>query len=103
MRQRNTTIHSISTAAETPDRHQTSHGAFEPYVNADDIASFIDEPRRNVLRMAREGKLTCYPMSGFKRHTYKFKRSEVSRDIEKLRRPSHAASPERSNTRSHKQ
>jgi len=54
------------------------------------------------LRMVREGKLTCYPMSGFKRHTYKFKRSEVSKDIEKLRRPSGMASEETSKTGSAK-
>jgi hypothetical protein len=78
------------------------HAALEPYVDADDIASFIGESRRNVLRMAREGRLTCYPMSGSQRHTYKFKRSEVSRDIEKLRRPSGTAPEERSNARFHK-
>jgi hypothetical protein len=60
----------------------------EPFVGADEIAVLIDESRRNVLRMAREGKLTAYPMSGTQRHTYKFRRSEVVRDVEKLRQPS---------------
>jgi hypothetical protein len=68
-------------------------------VSADVIASFIGEPRRNVLRMAREGKLTCYPLSGSQRHTYKFKRSEVSRDLEKLRRPSGAVPEHTAKTR----
>lgn len=81
-----------STPVKARDEEQTSSAIFEPYVSTDEIASFIGESRRNVLRMVREGKLTCYPLSGFKRHTYKFKRSEVSKDLEKLRRPSGAAS-----------
>jgi hypothetical protein len=96
MRHRDTVIHSISTASGSTDKCQTSHADLEPYVDADEIALFIGESRRNVLRMVREGKLTCYPMSGFKRHTYKFKRSEVSMDLEKLRRPSGVASGETS-------
>ena len=103
MRHRETVIHRNSTASESTDKFQTSHADLEPYVDADEIASFIGDSRRNVLRMVREGKLTCYPMSGVKRHTYKFKRSEVSKDIEKLRRPSRADLQERSNNRSHKQ
>lgn len=60
----------------------------EPFVDADEIATLLDESRRNVIRMAREGKLTAYLISGIQRHTYKFRRSEVIRDIEKLRQPS---------------
>jgi hypothetical protein len=61
---------------------------FEPFVDADEIAALIDEPRRNVMKMARKGKLTSYVLSGTQRHTYKFRLSEVIRDIEKLRQPS---------------
>ena len=61
---------------------------FEPFVDADEIAVLLDAPRRNVMRLAREGKLTAYVLSGTQRHTYKFRRSEVIRDIEKLRQPS---------------
>jgi hypothetical protein len=64
------------------------HTDLEPFVDADEIAALLDESRRNVIRMAREGKLTAYLMSGIQRHTNKFRRSEVIRDIEKLRRPS---------------
>ncbi len=64
------------------------HTDLEPFVDAGEIAALIDEPRRNVIRMARKGKLTAYLMSGTQRHTYKFRRSEVVRDVEKLRRPS---------------
>jgi hypothetical protein len=65
------------------------HTDLEPFVDADEIAALLDESRRNVIRMAREGKLTAYLMSGIQRHTYKFRRSEVIRDIEKLRQPSY--------------
>jgi hypothetical protein len=99
MRHRDTVINSISTTSGLTDEHQTSHADFEPYVSADVIASFIGESRRNVLRMVREGKLTCYPLSGSKRHTYKFKRSEVSKDLEKLRRPGGAVSEDTAKTR----
>ena len=61
------------------------HTDFEPFVDADQIAALLSESRRNVLRMAREGKITAYLMSGVQRHTYKFRRSEVIRDIEMLR------------------
>lgn len=101
MAKTNRVIHqSILSAAKTRINEQPVPAALEPYVDADDIGLFIGESRRSVLRMAREGKLTCYPMSGSQRHTYKFKRSEVSRDIEKLRRPSGTAPEERSNVRS---
>ena len=59
----------------------------EHFVDADEIAALLGESRRNVIRMAREGKLTAYLMSGIQRHTYKFRRSEVIRDIEKFRQP----------------
>ena len=63
------------------------HTDLEPFVDADEIAALLDVSRRHVIRMAREGKLTAYLMSGIQRHTYKFRRSEVIRDIEKLRHP----------------
>lgn len=64
------------------------HTDLEPFVDADEIAALLNSSRRDVIRMAREGKLTAYLMSGFQRHTYKFRRSEVVRDLEMLRRPS---------------
>jgi len=96
MRRRNSATGITSTASVPTDKYQTSHADLEPYVSADVIASFIGESRRSVMRMVWEGKLTCYPLSGKKRHTYKFKRSEVARDLEKLRRPSVAASEDTS-------
>jgi hypothetical protein len=78
-------IQLTSTNAEDEQPMSTN---LEPYVDADKVAAFISEPRKNVIRLAREHKLTCYPMSGHLRHTYKFKLSDVSRDIAKLRRSS---------------
>lgn len=97
MKHRDKEIQNNSSAAEAPDQHHMSHEDLEPYVDADAAASFIGDSRRNVLRMARAGKLTCYPVSGLERHVYKFKLSEVDRDIKKVRRPSGMASDEASN------
>ncbi len=96
MKHRDKEIQNNSSAAGAPDQHHTPHENLEPYVDADAVASFIGDSRRNVLRMVREGKLTCYPVSGLERHTYKFKLSEVTKDLEKLRRPSGLASDEAS-------
>jgi len=65
------------------------HSDLEPFVDADEIATLLNESRRTVMRMAGEGKLTAYLMSGSQRHTYKFRRSEVVQDVEKFRRPSY--------------
>lgn len=67
------------------------HTDLEPFVDADQIAALLGESLRNVLRMAREGKITAYLMSGLQRHTYKFRRSEVIRDIEMLRQPNYVS------------
>ena len=81
-------VNGNTSTPSTPSRaEQALPAVLEPYVTADEIASFIGETRRNVLRMARQGKLTCYLLSGSERHTYKFKRSEVSSDLQQLRRP----------------
>jgi hypothetical protein len=62
--------------------------SIEPFVDADNIAAFLGERRTVVIRMARLRQITSYPFSGHKRHTYKFKRSEVAADMAKIRRPS---------------
>ena len=64
------------------------HTDLEPFVDAEEIAALLDVSRRNVIRMARDGELTAYLIAGIQRHTYKFRRSEVIRDIENLRQPS---------------
>jgi hypothetical protein len=62
--------------------------SIEPFVDADNIAAFLAADRKVVIRMAREGMITAYPFSGRLRHTYKFRRSEVAADMEKIRRQS---------------
>jgi hypothetical protein len=61
---------------------------FEPFVDADQVAKFLSMPRREVLKLSREGKLTTYPVSGRIRKTYKYRLSEVGRDVALLRKPS---------------
>lgn len=76
-----------STAGEV---QMNSYTSIEPFVDADKIAAFLDEPRKVIIKMAREGMITAYPFSGNKRKTYKFRRSEVAADMARLRRPSKA-------------
>jgi hypothetical protein len=68
---------------------------FEPFVNADRVAEFLSMPRREVLKLTREGKFTAYPVSGRIRKTFKYRLSEVERDVALLRKPSRiiASSP----------
>jgi len=79
--------------SDTASVQQSSTGVkemyafIEPYVDADTIASYLSESRKTVVKMAREGKITAYPFSGRTRFTYKFKRSEVAADMQKIRRP----------------
>ena len=44
-----------------------SYTSIEPFVDADKIAAFLDEPRKVIIKMAREGMITAYPFSGNKR------------------------------------
>jgi hypothetical protein len=60
----------------------------EPYVNADQVAEFLSTRRQEVLKLTRQGVITGYPISGTQRHIYKYKLSEVDRDMAKLRQPS---------------
>ena len=68
---------------------------FEPFVDADRVAEFLSMPRREVLKLTREGKFTAYPVSGRIRKTFKYRLSEVERDVALLRKPSRiiASSP----------
>ncbi len=36
----------------------------EPYVKADKVAEFLSTPRREVLKLTRQGVITGYPISG---------------------------------------
>lgn len=61
---------------------------YEPYVDADRVALHLSSSRREVLKLTRMGVITGHPISGRIRHVYKFKLSEVDRDIAKLHEPS---------------
>ena len=61
---------------------------FEPFVDAGRVAEFLTMPRREVLKLTREGKITAYPLSGNVRKTFKYRLSEVERDLCSFRKPS---------------
>lgn len=49
----------------------------EPFVSANEVASFLGLSRRTVIKMAREGRIPAHPVSGSARRTWQFKLSEV--------------------------
>jgi len=50
----------------------------ERFVDADAVAEFLGITRRQVLAKVRAGELPAIPISGKKRHVWKFLISEVS-------------------------
>jgi hypothetical protein len=61
--------------------------SFEPFVDADRVAEFLSLPRREVLKLTRQGRITGYPCSGTKRVTYKYRLSVVAQDICTFKKP----------------
>lgn len=57
----------------------------ERFVDGEVVARYLDVPRREVLRLSRQGLLRSYCISGRVRKKRKFKMSEVDEDIAKLR------------------
>jgi excisionase family DNA binding protein len=49
----------------------------EPYVDADAVASFLSIKRRQVLELARAGKIPAHPLLGSRRKVWRFRLSEV--------------------------
>ena len=62
--------------------------SFEHFVDAEVVADFLSMPRREVLKLTREDKLTGYAISGSVRKTFKYRLSEVEKDLANLRKPS---------------
>jgi hypothetical protein len=60
----------------------------EQFVSVDVVAEFLSMERKEVLRLTREKKITGYPVSGKLRKSYRYRLSEVAKDIAGLRRPS---------------
>jgi hypothetical protein len=52
-------------------------GKPEQYVDADAVAAFLCIKRRQVLEMARAGKIPAHPLLGSRRKMWRFKLSEV--------------------------
>jgi len=50
-------------------------------VDVEAIAEFLSMSRREVMKLTREGRITGHVISGNQRKTYKYRFSEVERDI----------------------
>jgi excisionase family DNA binding protein len=53
----------------------------EPYVDANTVADFLAITRRQVLELARAGKIPAHPLPGSRRKVWRFKLSEVDASI----------------------
>jgi predicted DNA-binding transcriptional regulator AlpA len=49
----------------------------EPFVDAEAVAAFLCIKRRQVLELARAGKIPAHPLLGSRRSVWRFKLSEV--------------------------
>jgi excisionase family DNA binding protein len=49
----------------------------EPFVDASTVAQFLAITRRQVLELARAGKIPAHPLLGSRRKVWRFKLSEV--------------------------
>lgn len=57
-----------------------SVATLEPFVNVDLTASFLDIPRKNLLRLARRGKLPAHGLPGRgRKKSWRFRISELDR------------------------
>ena len=54
---------------------------FEAFVDVEAVAEFLSMSRREVLKLTRSGRITGYAISGKQRKTYKYRLSEVERNI----------------------
>lgn len=59
----------------------------QPFASVEAVAEFLGIPRAQVLRLTRTGTIRAYPVSGRKRHVWKYRLSEVSEDITTQRKP----------------
>jgi excisionase family DNA binding protein len=49
----------------------------EPFVDASAVAQFLAITRRQVLELARSGRIPAHPLQGTRRRVWRFKLSEV--------------------------
>ena len=59
---------------------------FEPYVDAETVARFLSVTRRQVLELARAGKIPAHHLLGSQRKVWRFKLSEVDSAVSSGRR-----------------
>jgi hypothetical protein len=55
--------------------------ALEPFVTAKEAAAFLRIASRRLLEMARSGQLPAHPIGCGKRHTWRFRLSELAQAI----------------------
>ena len=53
----------------------------EPFVDATAVAQFLSITRRQVLELARAGKLPAHPLFGRRRKVWRFKLSEIDQSV----------------------
>ena len=53
-----------------------SHESFEPFVDENEVARFLQIAPRRVLEMARKREIPAYPI-GHQRRTWRFRMSEI--------------------------
>lgn len=68
-------------------------GHFEPFVDEEVVANFLDLTPRRVLELAREGMITSHAI-GRTRKTWRFRISEVAADMESWKQPARAKMPQ---------
>ena len=59
----------------------------EPFVDASTVAQFLCVARRQVLELARAGKIPAHPLLGSRRKVWRFKLSEVDAVASGTRQP----------------
>ena len=60
---------------------------FEPFVDADAVASFLSLERRLVLDWARSGDIPGHPLGRGKKRTWRFRLSEIAESILSEQKP----------------
>ena len=58
-------------------QHAISSITFEPFVDAEQAASFLAMRRRTLLDLARQGELPGHPVGSGQRRMWKFRISEL--------------------------
>jgi len=85
---------SIQATNPLPNQPGSSgYGSFEPFVDEEVVARFLDLTPRRVLELAREGWITSHPI-GRTRKTWRFRISEVAVDMETWKKPARDKMPQ---------